>query len=62
MSKLEQQLRLSLIREYVLKAATFRAKAAIAISESLRIVLEQRADELQEEADRLASEMRELAS
>lgn len=62
MSKLEQQLRLSLIRAHLIKAADFKARAGIAISESLRIVLEQHAEEHTEDANRLSAEMQEIAS
>lgn len=57
MSKLEQQLRLSLIDEHARKASDFLARAKIAINPSLAIVLTQHAEEHLEEAERLRDEM-----
>jgi hypothetical protein len=62
MSKLEQQLRLSLITKHVEKAADFVRRADLAISESVRVVHLQHAEEHLEDAAQLRAEMQELAS
>lgn len=62
MSKLEEKLRLSLIAVHLIKAADYRERASIAMTAAVRTVLEQHAEEHEEDAARLASEMQELAS
>lgn len=62
MTKLEEKLRLSLIAVHLIKAADLRERAGMAISVAVRTVLEQAAEEHEEDATRLASEMQEIAS
>jgi hypothetical protein len=62
MSKLEEKLRLSLIAVHLIKAADLRERASLAISVAVKTVLEQLAEQHEEDAERLAVEMQELAS
>lgn len=62
MSKLEQQLRMSLIEAHCMKAQDFVERAKIAINPSVAIVLLQHAEEHMEDAERLRDEMQQAAS
>lgn len=62
MTKLEEQLRLSLINEHFAKAEGFVRRATLAINPSVKLVLLQQAGQHLEEAEQLRNEMQEKAS
>lgn len=62
MSKLEKQLRESLISVHVEKAAEFIRRADIAINHHTKVVLMQHAEQHLEDAAQLRAEGKELAS
>lgn len=62
MTKLEELLRQSLIEEHCRKAHDFLARAKLAISPGVQLVLLEQAAKHSKEADQLFAEMQQVAS